>query len=90
MNGWHASDRVSAAPNGLACIVNAGAGADFAAPPCPPGDPEMAELAREEVETLQQQIESQGDRLKFLLLPKDPLDEKNIMLEVWAPFFTFL
>lgn len=24
----------------------------------------------------------QGEQLKFLLLPKDPLDEKNIMLEV--------
>jgi len=25
---------------------------------------------------------AQGERLKFLLLPKDPLDDKNIMLEV--------
>ncbi|KAL4446357.1 hypothetical protein ABPG77_003164 [Micractinium sp. CCAP 211/92] len=48
------------------------------------GDLEMAELARDEVEMLQQQIEEQGERLKFLLLPKDPLDEKNIMLEVRA------
>ncbi len=45
----------------------------------------MAELARDEVEMLQQQIEEQGERLKFLLLPKDPLDEKNIMLEVRLP-----
>ena len=42
----------------------------------------MAELAREEMEQLQQQIDEQGERLKFLLLPRDPLDEKNIMLEV--------
>lgn len=45
----------------------------------------MAELARDEVEMLQQQIEEQGERLKFLLLPKDPLDEKNIMIEVRPP-----
>ncbi len=42
----------------------------------------MAELAREEIEQLQQQLDEQGDCLKILLLPKDPLDEKNIMLEV--------
>lgn len=46
------------------------------------GDPEMAELAREEVDTLSAAIEEQGERLKLLLLPRDPLDEKNIMLEV--------
>lgn len=44
----------------------------------------MAELAREEADALQVQLEEQGERLKFLLLPKDPLDEKNIMLEVRA------
>jgi hypothetical protein len=48
------------------------------------GDPEMAELAREEAEALQEQLEEQGERLKYLLLPKDPLDERNIMLEVRA------
>lgn len=48
----------------------------------PAGDPEMAELARDEIDTLQAAIDEQGDELKFLLLPKDPLDEKNIMLEV--------
>lgn len=48
------------------------------------GDPEMVELAQDEVEQLQQQIEDKGEQLKFLLLPKDPLDGKNIMLEVRA------
>ncbi|KAI3436138.1 hypothetical protein D9Q98_002195 [Chlorella vulgaris] len=48
------------------------------------GDPEMAEMAREEMEALQVAIDEQGERLKFLLLPKDPLDDKNIMLEVRA------
>jgi hypothetical protein len=54
-------------------------------PLCPfAGDPEMAEMAREEMEALQVAIDEQGERLKFLLLPKDPLDDKNIMLEVRA------
>lgn len=48
------------------------------------GDPEMAELIMEEIQTLSPIIESQSERLKVLLLPKDPLDEKNIMLEVRA------
>ena len=42
----------------------------------------MAELAREEIEALQQTIEELGDQLKIMLLPKDPLDDRNIMLEV--------
>ena len=45
------------------------------------GDPEMAEFAREEIASLSQQIERETQLLKVLLLPKDPLDEKNIMLE---------
>eukprot|EP00873_Tetraselmis_striata_P011047 jgi/Tetstr1/431311/TSEL_021003.t1 len=48
------------------------------------GDPDMAELAREEVDTLQAQIASLEERLRILLLPKDPLDDKNIMLEIRA------
>jgi hypothetical protein len=44
----------------------------------------MAELAREEADELSAALEAQGERLKFLLLPKDPLDDKNIMLEVCA------
>lgn len=48
------------------------------------GDPEMAELAREEADALASTLEEQGELLKVLLLPKDPLDEKNIMLEVRA------
>lgn len=48
------------------------------------GDVEMVELAREEIAILQEDIDSQSEKLKVLLLPKDPLDEKNIMLEVRA------
>lgn len=41
----------------------------------------MAEFAREEIASLSEQIERETQLLKVLLLPKDPLDEKNIMLE---------
>jgi peptide chain release factor 1 len=47
-------------------------------------DPEMRELAREELRDLEQRCKDAGDRLKFLLIPKDPLDEKNIIMEIRA------
>lgn len=47
-------------------------------------DAELREMAALEVETLQQQIGEFEQRLKILLLPRDPNDEKNIMLEVRA------
>jgi peptide chain release factor 1 len=48
------------------------------------GDPEMRELAALEVDELESKIESLENRLKVLLLPRDPNDDKNIMLEVRA------
>ena len=48
------------------------------------GDPEMVELAQEEVDVFSTALETQGEKLKLLLLPKDPLDDRNIMLEVRA------
>ncbi|CAL5222480.1 g4852 [Coccomyxa viridis] len=48
------------------------------------GDPEMAELAKEEIEQLNAELVRLTGQLKLLLLPKDPLDEKNIMLEIRA------
>ncbi|NEP56126.1 MAG: peptide chain release factor 1 [Symploca sp. SIO2G7] len=47
-------------------------------------DPEMQEMAALEVEDLQTEIEQLERRLKILLLPRDPNDEKNIMLEIRA------
>jgi peptide chain release factor 1 len=47
-------------------------------------DPEMRELAREELKDLEQRHKDAGDRLKSLLIPKDPLDEKNIIMEIRA------
>ncbi len=48
------------------------------------GDPELKEMASEEVKSLEEQGEQLETRLKILLLPRDPNDEKNIMLEVRA------
>ena len=47
-------------------------------------DPEMKELAREEVRELEIQLKEAEDKLKFLLIPRDPLDEKNIIMEIRA------
>ncbi|MDR0402820.1 MAG: peptide chain release factor 1 [Treponema sp.] len=47
-------------------------------------DPEMKELAREEFRELETRLKNAEDRLKFLLVPRDPLDEKNIIMEIRA------
>ncbi len=47
-------------------------------------DPEMREIASLEVAELETQINQLEIRLKILLLPRDPNDEKNIMLEIRA------
>jgi peptide chain release factor 1 len=47
-------------------------------------DEEMRELARIETETLQAQLDQCEADLKVLLLPKDPNDEKNVILEIRA------
>jgi len=47
-------------------------------------DPEMKELAREEIKELEARIQDTEDKLKFLLVPRDPLDEKDIIMEIRA------
>jgi peptide chain release factor 1 len=47
-------------------------------------DEEMKELAKEEAAELEEAIEASTGRLKVLLLPKDPNDEKNVILEIRA------
>jgi len=47
-------------------------------------DPDMKELAREEARELELRLKDAEDRLKFLLIPRDPLDEKNIIMEIRA------
>ena len=48
------------------------------------GDPEIRKLAHEEIESLRGERSQLEEELKILLLPKDPLDEKNIILEIRA------
>lgn len=47
-------------------------------------DPEMRELARSESEALEEKLELLRNRLRILLLPKDPMDDKNVILEIRA------
>ena len=48
------------------------------------GDPELQQMAALEVEELEAKLEHLETRLKVLLLPRDPNDDKNIMLEIRA------
>ena len=48
------------------------------------GDPEMRDLALEELNDLNVRKERISDELKLLLVPKDPNDERNVMLEIRA------
>ncbi|WP_009634227.1 peptide chain release factor 1 [Synechocystis sp. PCC 7509] len=47
-------------------------------------DLELQEIAASEVEELEAKLEQLEIRLKMLLLPRDPNDDKNIMLEIRA------
>jgi peptide chain release factor 1 len=48
------------------------------------GDPDMRELAREEVKSLAAKRDALIADLKILLIPKDPNDEKDVVLEIRA------
>ena len=47
-------------------------------------DEEMKELAKEELADAKKRIEELEQELKILLLPKDPNDEKNVIVEIRA------
>ena len=47
-------------------------------------DPEIKAMAREEISSLEKSIKEAEAKLKILLLPKDPYDDKNIILEIRA------
>ena len=47
-------------------------------------DPEMKELAEEEYYTAKEKLPEIEEELKFLLIPKDPDDDKNIICEIRA------
>ncbi|MEE0797695.1 MAG: peptide chain release factor 1 [Anaerovoracaceae bacterium] len=48
------------------------------------GDEELKELAKMELADLEDKIPEMEERLKILLLPKDPNDDKNVILEIRA------
>jgi len=47
-------------------------------------DPDMRELAREELRGLEERREALMGEIKILLIPKDPNDQKNVVLEIRA------
>jgi peptide chain release factor 1 len=48
------------------------------------GDPDMRELAEEELRGLKERREALLAEIKILLIPKDPNDQKNVVLEIRA------
>lgn len=48
------------------------------------GDEEMKDLAKLEISGLEDEINKEEGQLKILLIPKDPRDEKNVILEIRA------
>lgn len=47
-------------------------------------DEEMRELAKEDIKEQEAKIERLSDELKVLMIPKDPNDEKNVIVEIRA------
>lgn len=47
-------------------------------------DPEIAEMAKEEIPLLKERIEQTQKRCKMLLVPPDPMEGKNIIMEIRA------
>lgn len=47
-------------------------------------DPEMAELAKEEFESAKARMEELEEEIKLLMLPSDPNDGKNVIIEIRA------
>ncbi|MDI3525561.1 MAG: peptide chain release factor 1 [Candidatus Atribacteria bacterium] len=47
-------------------------------------DPELRLLLEEEIEELEKEIRESEEKIKILLLPRDPRDEKNTLIEIRA------
>ena len=45
-------------------------------------DPEMREFLQLEIDNAEEKIKELEERMKLLLLPRDPMDDKDIMLEI--------
>jgi peptide chain release factor 1 len=47
-------------------------------------DPEMTEMAKMQLEEAKERLPKLEDEIKFMLIPKDPEDAKNVMVEIRA------
>lgn len=47
-------------------------------------DPDVRELAKADLDDLEERIAALEDELRVLMLPRDPLDDKNVVLEIRA------
>ncbi|XOV92675.1 MAG: peptide chain release factor 1 [Bacteroidota bacterium] len=47
-------------------------------------DPEFREMAKEEIDELTPKVEALEEELKLMLIPQDPNDSKNVILEIRA------
>ena len=48
------------------------------------GDPEMTEMAKMQLEEAKNAIPALEDKIRFMLVPKDPEDAKNVVMEIRA------
>ncbi|MET0718175.1 MAG: peptide chain release factor 1, partial [Pseudoxanthomonas sp.] len=71
-------------PVAIALNEEASAKRDLAAAEALRGDPEMRELAEEEIASAQARLLRLEDELSLLLVPKDPRDDSDLFLEVRA------
>ena len=71
-------------PVASALAAEARAKADLAAAEAIRGDPELGELAEEEVTAARERLDVLDGELALLLVPRDPRDEGNLFLEVRA------
>lgn len=47
-------------------------------------DAEMREMARAEIKEIEERMEELEDQIQILMLPKDPNDDRNVMIEIRA------
>jgi peptide chain release factor 1 len=48
------------------------------------GDNELMEIAKEELQTGKKRLEELAEEIRILLIPKDPNDDKNVVMEIRA------
>ncbi|MBQ9988554.1 MAG: peptide chain release factor 1 [Clostridia bacterium] len=48
------------------------------------GDPEMREMAEEEFQTLSEEVAKTEEEIRILLLPRDPNEDRNVVMEIRA------